>query len=156
MKRKFTQLGVVTSLVFLMVLTFALAPKATNAGSKLEPANLKSCSNKTLTGRYVVFGSGTKALGGIGPISVVGWGDFDGNGSVFGNDTTSVNGEILRRSYTGSYQVNENCTGSISFALPAPRTFDVHFDFVIAEGGDSVQFIQTDPGTDLRLEARRQ
>jgi hypothetical protein len=112
----------------------------------------RPCSERTLRGRYAAFGSGTLALGGVGPISFVGLGEFDGNGSVAGSDTASINGQIFRRTYSGTYEVNENCTGSVTFALPPPRNLEVHFDFVIVDEGEQAFFVQTDPGTDLRVE----
>jgi len=158
MKLKFAPLGLVASLVTLLVLTsvFSVGRAASNAAVSPAATVLKPCTQNTLKGRYAVSGSGTKALGGIGPISVVGLGEFDGAGAIVANDTVSLNGAIFHRTYTGSYQVNDNCTGSAIFVFPPPRNVEAHLDFVIVDEGDRAYFIETDPDTDLRVEAKRQ
>src|SRR5829696_8548831 len=158
MKLKFAQLGLVGLLVTLLVLTsvFSVGRAARNAAASPAAIALKPCTQNTLKGRYAVSGSGTKALGGIGPISVVGLGEFDGAGSILANDTVSLNGAIFHRTYSGSYQVNDNCTGSATFVFPPPRNVEAHLDFVIVDDGDRAYFIETDADTDLRVEAKRQ
>jgi len=139
------------------VFGFSRTSNASNTATvSAEDSRLKPCSNETLNGRYAVSGSGTKALGGLGPISIVGWGNFDGNGGVTGRDTVSLNGDISRRDNAGTYQVNENCTGTLTFVVPPPRNIEVHFDLVIVDEGEQAFLIQTDPGTDLRVEIKRQ
>ena len=60
------------------------------------------------------------------------------------------NGTILRfADVGGSYTVNEDCTGTITFVT------DVHLDIFIAPHGKEFYLIQTDPSSVLATVARR-
>jgi len=78
--------------------------------------------------------------------------DFDGAGTLTSLATVSVNGVLLGASFhggSGSYTVNEDCTGTITFA-DGP-----HFDLFIAPNGKELYLIQTNPNTVLAGTARR-
>ena len=69
----------------------------------------------------------------------------DGQGGVSGAETASSNGEIFQRTYTGTYKVNPDCTGSEVSIDNFGKT--VKCDFVIVTGGKEVQVIETDRNT---------
>jgi hypothetical protein len=104
----------------------------------------RHCSARTLKGRYGVTATGT--IAGFGQVAFVGWADFDGVGNVTGADWASFNGAISFRNTTGTYEVNDNCTGTVTFASPT-RDVEVHISLVLVDGGKEVLFIETDPGT---------
>src|SRR5215472_10836692 len=71
-----------------------------------------SCTNGSFEGAfgYTFTGlTGVKAL----PFASVGRLVADGQGNLAGAETDSSNGEIFQRTYTGTYNVNSDCTGSV-------------------------------------------
>lgn len=79
----------------------------------------------------------------------------DGQGGLTGKDTFSFDGSILRgRTYTGTYTVNSDCTGSITLSDPINGTIDA--DFVIVNNGNELQLVAYDNGTNITGSAKRQ
>jgi hypothetical protein len=79
----------------------------------------------------------------------------DGNGNFTGTDTVSDGAVITRgRQYSGTYNVNNDCTGSAVFLNG--NTPLAHMDFVITNNGKNLNFIQTDNGTDIAGTAQQQ
>lgn len=112
-----------------------------------------ACSNTTVKGTYGFTGTGTVL--GIGPASSVGLFTAGEDGNITGSQTRSFNGDIAQETFTGTYTVRPDCTGSASFVVqPGGRT--AHFDFVVDdEDGNEVRAIQTDPGTVITTIDRR-
>jgi hypothetical protein len=77
---------------------------------------------------------------GVGPISAVGRGDYDGKGNVFNPYTGSVNGVISTGTEIGTYKVNSDCRGSET------ATDGAHYNFVVAPDGSRFDWISTNPG----------
>src|SRR5207245_2175770 len=81
------------------------------------------------------------------PTSAFAWAGketYDGAGHVAGVFTASYNGEIVHRTYTGTYTVNPYGTGS---TLLTDSNGDVaHFDIFIRERSEEVSYVETDPG----------
>jgi hypothetical protein len=112
--------------------------------SDASPAQAKtSCTLKSIEGSdgYSVNGSNI----GSGPLAAVGLVSSDGAGNLSATETDSINGTIVRRTITGSYTVNANCTGTVTFTDNFQQT--THLDFVAVKEADELQFIQTDSGT---------
>jgi hypothetical protein len=85
------------------------------------------------------------------PKAVVEFLDFKGDGTLTSQATNSLNGAIHRGiSGSGSYTVNEDCTGTLTFNPQGP-----HFDIFIAPNGKEYHMIQTDPNTVLAGVSRR-
>jgi hypothetical protein len=109
-----------------------------------EDDSKATCSEATLHGTYLF------AYDGVGikennqdhtPFAVAGYEVFDGKGKVNAIFSSSVEGEISRNeSVSGTYTVNEDCTGTASY------TNGMHFDKFIAPDGRLFTFVQTDPG----------
>lgn len=105
---------------------------------------IRRCSAESLRGRYGV--SATGQIAGFGPVAFVGWADFDGASSLDGADWASFNGAISARHTTGTYTVNDDCTGTVTF-VSETRNVEAHFRLVLVDGGKQVFFIETDPNT---------
>ena len=118
----------------------------------------KGCSNATLRGTfaYTVTGVTSAPPPFGGPIAGVGKQTLDGNGHVSGTQTVSVNGNILRQTYTGTYTVNPDCTGSITLVVNIPPGLVTHSDFVIDDNGAEIRTVETDGGGVITVIARRQ
>jgi hypothetical protein len=78
-----------------------------------------------------------------GPFAEVGWQTFDGKGKTDGAATLSANGNIMKVTIEGTYSVNRDCTGSMTFYVPALAT-TVHANFVIDNDGTEIRAIVTD------------
>jgi hypothetical protein len=102
-----------------------------------------ACDLRSIEGDYGFVVNGTNV--GAGLVSAVGLVTTDGTGKLSATDTVSANGVIIRRTITGSYTVNENCTGTTTFIDNFGQT--THLDFVATDDRQELQFIQTDPGT---------
>ena len=105
-------------------------------------ASAATCSDATLKGVYGFIVSG---LGGDGtPRAIVGQATADGKGSLSGTLTKSRDGTILELTFTGSYSVAKNCTGSATYNDQDGETR--HVNFVFENGNKGWQAIQTDSG----------
>jgi hypothetical protein len=105
-------------------------------------ASAGSCSDATLKGVYGFISSG---FGGDGtPRALVGQATADGKGNLSGTVTKSKDGTILTITFTGTYSVAKNCTGSLTFIDQDGETRHVNFVFDNSKKG--WQAIQTDSG----------
>src|SRR5262249_40657633 len=66
----------------------------------------------------------------------------DGNGKLTGSDTVSNDGVIKQRSFTGTYTVNANCSGSAKFQFSDGS--NTSMDFALGNGAKAINFIDTD------------
>lgn len=58
--------------------------------------------------------------------------------------TLSTNGVAERVSYSGTYTVNPDCSGTTT--LTDSEGNASHYDIFITNDGDNMTFVQTDPG----------
>ena len=70
--------------------------------------------------------------------------NFDGRGNVSGSSTADYGGQSFPVTFTGTYSVNPNCTGSATFNLGDDNL--VHRNLVIVAEGKEVEFVSTDLG----------
>lgn len=69
----------------------------------------------------------------------------DGSGAITGSDTYSFDGTIGKRTYTGTYTMNPDCTGSATLQITVGNaTGSVHGDFVAVNNAREINFVQTD------------
>ena len=114
------------------------------------------CSNATLNSKYAFTGTGFEKNQHSGiepqiPIAVVGLLSFDGAGNASLNFTIAFDGGITEGLVdTGTYTVNSDCTGSISF----PTVVD--FNIVVIGGGAEVFGIETTPSFTGTFDAKKQ
>jgi hypothetical protein len=118
-----------------------------------EKDHAPTCTLATLNGVYVFTATGYNIVESVPqPKAIVEVIDFNGDGTLtVPAATVSING-VIRRTIdgSGSYTVDEDCTGTITFAPSAPN-----FDIFIAPNGKEFYLIQTDPNTVLAAVARR-
>ena len=69
---------------------------------------------------------------------------FDGNGKFSGSSTADYGGTIFPVTFTGTYSVKPNCTGSLT--ADAGANGIIHRDLVIVDSGKEVEFVSTDAG----------
>lgn len=121
----------------LLVLTLS------SAVSAQEP-----CSNASLSGTYAFRVDGANVSvplpGGPGPFAAVGKNTYDGKGGMQGTIVISSNGVIIPATYTGTYHVNADCTGSKSATLSVGATVD--FAFVIDDDAREIRMLVSDLG----------
>ena len=72
------------------------------------------CSYALAAGKYANSMSGT--LVGVGPYAAVEVLNADAAGNLSGKQTSSLNGSIVRATLTGTYTVDADCTGTVSFS----------------------------------------
>ena len=79
------------------------------------------------------------------------------DGTLTGNFTESINGRVIRPTFTGTYQLASCGTGTAT--INSSQGVTMHFDFGIADWTNApegvartVQFIETDPHAVLTLE----
>jgi hypothetical protein len=143
--------------------TFAIAAVTALALGIAPAANAqdKACSAATLQGTFVYTSTGFIVAAPIpsivGPSAEVGTQYFDGKGGVTFTFNASQNGNIFpatgSATETGTYTVNDNCTGTFTEANPG---FTAHFSFVIYDNGNGFQAICQDTGVVDTVIARRQ
>jgi hypothetical protein len=138
------------ALVVLLCIVFAatLAPAAR--------ADDHACSNRSVAGTYGYTTTGTRL--GIGPVAGVGVSTLDRNGDVSGKQTVSFNGVIANETYTGTYTVNSDCTGTatlvVSSSIPAfNRTSTL--DLVWVDNSSAIRMIFTNAQTIITVDAKR-
>src|SRR5436190_14890206 len=84
------------------------------------PTSAETCGVQTLRGSYLFATQGFNITGGVAvPKAIVEGIDFNGDGTLTSPfATVSINGNIFRSSGgTGSYTVNPDCTGTITFSM---------------------------------------
>jgi hypothetical protein len=97
-----------------------------------------ACSNATLKGHYSALLTGS--VNGL-PFAALDLVVSDGNGNISGTGTVVVNGSPMPTSFTATYTVNSNCSGS--FVSDTGTTEDI----TVSLDGSEVQIILT--GTPL-------
>jgi len=93
-----------------------------------------TCSNATFSGVWGYF---------VG--AAVGQFTSDGNGNVTGSSTVSNNGAIETQTYTGTYSISKNCTGSLTLNIAGGGTSNNNF--VVDDGKKGAQVINTNSGS---------
>src|SRR5712691_1790086 len=127
---------------------FALSASLLISSLATAASAQERCTNASLSGSYAfkVDGANISAPlpGGPGPFAAVGRNTYDGKGGMQGTIVISSNGVIIPATYTGTYQVNADCTGSKSATLDVGATVD--FSFVIDDDAREIRMIVSDPG----------
>jgi hypothetical protein len=103
----------------------------------------RACSERTLRGSYVFSASGFNIVGGVQqPKAIVEVIVFNGDGTLdVPAATVSLNGAIIRSLHSvGTYTVEDNCSGTITFNGPT-------YDMALSRDGDDISMIQTNTNT---------
>jgi hypothetical protein len=113
------------------------------------------CSLRNVAGTFGYVVTGVR--NGVGPVAGAGLLTFNPDGSVSGGkQTVSFNGVIADETYSGTWTVNSDCSGSFEVVVDspiAPRTS--HVNVVWVDGTDGAKAIFTDDGTILTADAKR-
>jgi len=107
------------------IVVLLMAPKA-QAGTL--------CSNRTLKGSYGATITGTIAGLPFAELDLV---SADGKGNFSGTGTVSYNGSVSNVTFTATYTINSDCSGSASLSTGVTQ------NLVIKADGSEVQFIGT-------------
>ena len=133
-----------------MVKTFAVAAVTAFALSTAPTANAENrgCSEASLHGTFAYTSTGYIVAAPIpsivGPFAEVGTQTFDGKGGVTFTFNGSQNGNVGPGTATGTYTVNDECTGG-TFTETSDG-FTARFSFVIDDNGNGLQSICQDSG----------
>jgi hypothetical protein len=103
-----------------------------------------SCALASFQGAFGYTFTGLTGFNAL-PFASVGRLVADGQGNLSGAETDSSNGDIFQRTYSGTYKVNPDCTGSVVTIDNFGKT--VRCNFVIVTGGREIQAIETDNNT---------
>jgi hypothetical protein len=117
---------------------------------------LSQCGPGTVAGSYAYNFSGFISLSAtqVLPASAAGRITFDGRGQVSGTQTRSVAGSALDETYSGTYTVNPDCTGSFTVNVqPDTRVSTVKVEW--ANNTNDVYFVFTNPGFTLTGTGKR-
>jgi hypothetical protein len=120
-------------------------------------SHASACNNSTIRGSYAFTIHGTIILpdgstlliDGIDKIT------FDGSGNLKQVDAVATNGILAPgwRPGTGIYSVNPDCTGTQTIVIPGMS--DLHLQFIVAQSGNTIHQVVTDPGVATTAEGER-
>ena len=120
------------------------------------------CSNTSLNGTYAYSTQGFAEVtpdvsaAGFVPFAQTGLIVYDGRGHIssgtFTYSTTAANGGSFRGTFTGTYAVSDDCSGTITVTIEDGTVF--HFDLVV-QSPSAYTTINTDSGGFLSVYAAR-
>ncbi len=138
------------SRILFTLLTIALAASTLSA-------HASGCNNWTIRGTYAFTIHGqlflpngaTVRIDGIDKVT------FDGYGKFVQYDAVSENGNQAPgwRPGSGTYSVNPDCTGYQT--IVAPGMPDLHLQLIVAQSGNTIHQVVTDPGFNTTAEGER-
>ena len=139
------------SRISLLLLTFTLAASSTLM------AHAGACSNSTIQGTYAftIHGQILNPDGSTLLVDGLAKTTFDGKGNLTQLDAVAINGNMAPgwASNTGTYSVNSDCTGT--FTVTNGSQAPVHLQMIIAQSGNTIHDVVTDPGIATTAEAER-
>ena len=144
MKTKLAK-SITSSLLFACALVSLVAAMALGTSDTARAAlGPHPCGVYMLRGSYLFATHGWNIVGGVAqPKAIVEGIDFNGDGTLVSPfATVSINGTIIHSSGSlGTYTVNTDCTGTLSF------TGGPSFDIFVEASGRQLWMIQTGPGS---------
>ena len=148
--RRFLMLALTAGTV--LGLTASLAP----AGSSPRALAAEGCGLRSLNGAYGFAFQGQVVPPEVVELDIAGAGRivFDAHGGLSGKEWDSTNGLQETLTFTGSYSVQPDCTGTASLVNSNGRTD--HIKFGLVKGGEGFHFTVTDPGVVLTGRTTRQ
>lgn len=104
------------------------------------------CTAGALKGAYIFALSGFKTAGESAaqrtPFAQSGREIFNGDGTMSGVSTASMNGTIVRLTYKGTYTVKPDCSGTVTFTDSQGQV--ANYDIFATPSGESFTYVQTD------------
>ena len=110
------------------------------------------CSNRTASGTYGYRMRGS--IVGLGSFLVNGFFVHNPDGTMRARAYGTINGQTDLTDATGTFTTNEDCTGTGRFATSSPLGVITYY-FVLTDGGNQIDLINTNPGVALQGTARR-
>jgi hypothetical protein len=136
--------------ILLALITSGVATSASPATASDQ------CSVATMKGSYLFAQDGI-ILGTSAdknkPFAQAGREHFDGKGGMSGIYSGNFNGTITRGSYKGTYTMNSNCSGTVTFEDNQKNVS--HFDIYATQNGSEFVFVQTDSSSITAAYERR-
>jgi hypothetical protein len=117
-----------------------------------DEGHSRSCSLASLHGTYGFSFNGTVAP--FGPVAGQGTIVFTSAGNLSGSYNESVNGVLFQGKFTGSFNVNADCTGA-GTVTGLSHTWTVQMHLVVVDNGKEVLLLETDPGRVVSGVAKR-
>ena len=114
------------------------------------------CKNATLNGPYGYLMTGQVFLTNAGFVSYADSGSltWDGSSKITGSSTLNVDGQSSSRTFTGTYTVNADCTGSVAFTDSLGNSGNLNM--VIIESGVEIRLIEADSAAVISGDAKPQ
>lgn len=120
-------------------------PVYTEAGNGTKIEAQGKCNAATLSGTYGYQGTGDITLDGkTHSLVEIGIMSFDGAGSVTATYSAAAAGAVERLTFTGKYELGEDCTANFSFTVAGSNYVT---NFVVANGGNSLYYSEVGPAT---------
>ncbi len=119
------------------------------------PAHAQTtCSNASLSGDYAITITGAILAGPvIGPVNGVNLTHFDGAGTLTSVDHVIINGALATsadwRPGVGTYSVNSNCIGQVSFSYPDGLSPGLTYFFVFTKHNTQMDIVVSTPGFNI-------
>lgn len=108
----------------------------------------RACSDAALSGTYGFTFDGEilrSDVTRVAEFAGVGVETFDGHGSISsGRIIGTNNGQPFMRTFTGTYSINADCTGTKTISINGQLS---HYALVIVAHGREIKTAETDPGT---------
>src|SRR5881398_998484 len=142
MKTKLIKMITSCSLFACSLVSLVVAMALGTSSAARADGRALGCGEYTLHGSYVFTAHGWNIVGGIAqPKAIVEGINFNGDGTLVSPfATVSINGTIIHSSGSlGTYTVNTDCTGTLSF------TGGASFDIFAEPNGKQLWMIQTGP-----------
>lgn len=114
------------------------------ATSGVACAGENTCTAASINGGYAFRMTGTNTAQNVS-FAIVGRFMSDGQGKFTGFATQSVQGKPQKVTFEGKYTVSSDCSGSSKLVFQ--NGVNSNLDFVIADDGARVEFIDSDAGT---------
>jgi hypothetical protein len=137
--------------ISLLLLTLALVT------SSSLTAHAGVCSDSTISGTYAFTLHGTIFLPDGSTLLVDGIAKqtYDGKGNMTQVDAVATNGVLPPgwRFGSGTYSVDSDCTGTLTITVPGLS--DLHLQFIVAQSGNTIHQVVTDPGVATTAEGER-
>ena len=107
----------------------------------------KNCTLGTLKGRYVFVGRGfIEALEPGVQRMHYGYFSFDGSGKLTGKQSSSRGGRIGREKLEGTYTLDSDCSGTMSFSVAGNPQSETRWDVYVTSDGRKGHIIRMDEG----------
>jgi hypothetical protein len=134
----------------------ALAGTLGSGSSSPKALAAEGCGLHSLRGGYGFAFQGQVIPPGVAELDIAGGGRivFDGHGGLSGREWNSTNGAQETLTFTGSYSVQPDCTGTATLVNSNGRTD--HIKLALIMGGQEFNFTVTDPGVVLTGRTSRQ